>query len=45
MTPDKSRVPQNPHVAFSTPVPLPLIYAFGVVAVGVLGWTPRCSAA
>lgn len=30
---------QNPHVAFSTPVPLPLIYAFGVIALGVIGWT------
>ncbi len=30
---------QNPDVAFSMPVPLALVYAFGVVAVGLIGWT------
>src|SRR5687768_9340497 len=30
---------ENPYVAFSTPVPLPVIFAFGFVAIVGLLWT------
>ena len=30
---------ENPHIAFSIPVPMAVIVAFGFLALGMLGWT------